>query len=88
MSVNKIINLLNQALKDDYEAVVDVVNYRTSCNDKLADSNIIVSSANTLSVLGIINSILLLLEMDKIVVVWDQYGKIVRFETDQDLEYE
>lgn len=88
MNQNKVVDLLNQALKDDYEAVVDVFDYRTSCNDKLADSNILVSSDNTLSVLGILNSVMIVLEMDKIVAIWDQHGKIVRFERDEDLEDE
>jgi hypothetical protein len=86
VTVKEAVDLLNELLEIDYDAIYALINNRVSCNESLADHETVVvwqpeGEGPTVGVLGILNGLFGIREdgMGAICVEIDELGKILLF---------
>lgn len=83
MSNTQIINLLNEALKADPDAINALVNYRVIANKNLMDHPTIqcreINGKSYVGLLGVLNAISLI-DNEHIVAIFDESDQVLEFQ--------
>lgn len=89
-AIDRVLSVLNTALKMDYEAICSLVELRVPCNEELANHPTIQVSADgkqtKVGLVGVLNGVIEPLTGERIAYEFDDTNKILRFVAYQPVE--
>lgn len=83
MNIDSVLSVLNSAVAADKVAIADILDYRVSCTESLADHPHIVvlpgHGSYAVGALGLINGVLTSLGLPRVMAVYNESGELKEF---------